>query len=150
MARLARDGSQRMEVRNLAVELTTRGFRTGQGLKQKDFAGEARRCLAFVRDEIRYVRDIADVEVLHDPLTLLKIGAGDCDDKAILLAALLLSIGHDKQRFIAMAQAPDQYGHVWLQDLIYGRWVDLEPTEPIPFGRSVPTSDAVSFLTRDI
>lgn len=139
-----------MEVRNVAVEITTRGFWNGRGLKQKDFTGEARRCLEYVRDNIRYVRDIADVETLHDPVTLLKIGAGDCDDKAILLAALLLSIGHDRLRFIAMAQAPDQYGHVWLQDYIGGCWVDLEPTEPIPFGSSVPKTGAVSFLTLDI
>lgn len=150
MARLAREGSRRIEVRNLAVEITTRGFLTGSGLRQKDFAGEARRLCDFVRDHIRYVRDIADVETLHDPVTLLQIGAGDCDDKAILLAALLLSIGHDRVRFIAMAQAPGQYGHVWVQDCIGGRWIDLETTEPIPYGASVPTDDAVSFLTRDV
>lgn len=139
-----------MEVRNLAVELTTKGFLDGTGLAQKDFAGEADRCLAFVRDDIRYVRDIDGVETLHDPVTLLRLGAGDCDDKAILLAALLLSIGHDAVRFIAGAWEPGQYSHVWLQDQIYGQWVDLESTEPIPFGQSVPTSDAVGFLTQDV
>lgn len=139
-----------MPVRNLAVSLTTEGFWDGRGLQQKDFAGEARRLLAFVRDDIRYVRDISGVETLHDPVTLLKIGAGDCDDKAILLASLLLSIGFDDVRFIAAAFATDEYSHVWLQTSIYGKWVDLEPTEPIPFGQSIPTADAVSLITQDV
>jgi len=154
MARLARAGSRRIEVRNAAVEIVTRGFHNGQGLRQKDFAGEARRLFEFVRDDIRYVRDIADVETLHDPVTLLQIGAGDCDDKAILLAALLLSIDGGPVRFKAMALAPEQFGHVWLQAFMNdgrgGRWIDLETTEPLPFGVSVPTRGAVSFLTQDV
>lgn len=145
MALLARAGLRDQAVRNKAVALTTRGFLSGTGLKQKDFLGEAQRIHAFVRDQIRYVRDTDGVELLHDAPTLLKIGAGDCDDKAILLASLLGSIGHPT-RFVAVAFAPDQFSHVWLQDYINGRWVDLEATEPIPFGRSVPTGGAVAFL----
>lgn len=149
MATLARQGSQRIAIRNLAVELTTRGFGTPNGLRQKDFVGEARRLNDFVRDRIRYVQDIDDVETIAEPEALLKIGAGDCDDKATLLAALLLSIGH-RVRFIAMAQQPGQYSHVWLQDYLNGGWIDLETTEPLPFGRSVPQRDVVSTLTQDV
>jgi transglutaminase-like putative cysteine protease len=137
-----------MPVRNLAVSLTTEGFNNGTGLKQKDFRGEASRLLTYVRDNIRYVGDIRDIEVLHDPETLLRTGAGDCDDKAILLAALLLSIGH-QPRFVAVAFEPDAYSHVWLQDLIYGEWLDLEPTEPIACGQSIPTKGAVSLIYQD-
>lgn len=157
MAHLARAGSRRIEVRNAAVEIVTRGFLTGRGLRQKDFTGEARRLFAFVRDDIRYVRDIAEVETLHDPVTLLRTRAGDCDDKAILLAALLLSTGAEPVRFKALALAPQQYCHVWLQVWIPeagapggGRWLDLETTEPVAFGVSVPTHGAVSFLTQDV
>lgn len=138
-----------MPVRKLAVELTTAGFMQGTGLKQKDFAGEAERCLTFVRDGIRYVRDIEGVETLHDAVTVLRMGAGDCDDKAILLAAMLLSIGH-QVRYIAVAFQPDAFEHVWLQDYINGKWVDLEPTEPIPFGQSIPTDKVRATLTQDI
>src|SRR5579872_6161298 len=79
MAELARSGSQTAAVRNKAVSLTKR-------LLQKDFRGEACACLGFVRDQIRYVRDIYDVETIAAPAWLLQIGAGDCDDKATLLA----------------------------------------------------------------
>jgi transglutaminase-like putative cysteine protease len=149
MAKLARQGLQDQQIRNLAVELTTAGFLNGTGLQQKDFFGEARRLLAFVRDDIRYVKDTDGVELLHDPVTLLQTGAGDCDDKAILLAALLGSIGH-QTRFVAMAQQPDFYGHVWLQDNLNGQWVDLEPTEPIPFGQSVPIAPSAKLIYQDV
>jgi len=142
MARLADDGSQNIDVRSKALELT-------RGFKQKDFAAEARACLEFCRDDIRYVRDILNVETLHPPEWVLRIGAGDCDDKSILLGSLLASIGHPV-RFIACAFSPGAYSHVWTQDLIYGKWVDLEPTEPIPFGARIPTRGIVSEITEAV
>lgn len=138
-----------MPIRSLAVNLTNSGFWDGAGLQQKDFVGEARRILEFCRDQIRYVKDIDDVETLHDPVTLLKMGAGDCDDKSVLCASLLCSIGHT-MRFIAVSFEPDTYSHVWVQDLLNGVWVDLEPTEPIPFGQSIPTRDVIASLIQDV
>ena len=149
MAQLARKGLRDQRIRNLAVALTTDGFLSGTGLQQKDFEGEARTLHEFVRDQIRYVRDTDGVELLHDPVTLLQIGAGDCDDKAILLASLLGSIGHPT-RFVAVAFEPDCYSHVWVQDYLNGAWVDLEPTEPLPFGRTVPLSGAVSTMEQEV
>lgn len=149
MVTLARKGLRDQRIRNAAVQITTQGFLNGTGLQQKDFEGEAKRLHAFVRDQIRYVRDTDNVELLHDPATLLAIGAGDCDDKAILLASLLGSIGHPT-RFIAVAFEPDRYSHVWLQDYLGGRWVDLEPTEPLPFGHTVPMRRAVATMTEDV
>lgn len=149
MAQLARRGKRDQRIRNLAVRLTTRGFLNGRGLQQKDFVGEAQRLHAFVRDDIRYVQDTSGIELLHEPATLLAIGAGDCDDKAILLSALLESIGH-RTRFIAVAFAPEQFSHVWLQDYLDGRWIDLEPTEALPFGARVPTGGAVAFMDQDV
>lgn len=149
MRDLARRGSRQMPIRQLAVELTTTGFGGVQGLPQQDFLGEARRLFQFVRDQIRYVRDIDGVETLHPAEWVLAQGAGDCDDKAILLSALLLSIGHTP-RFAAVAFEPDQYSHVWVQDWLDGRWIDLEPTEVLPFGQAVPLVDAVDVMTLDV
>lgn len=149
MRELARRSSRNMTIRHLAVQLATKGFGGLQGLPQKDFAGEARRLFEFVRDQIRYVKDIDGVETLHPAEWVLAQRAGDCDDKAILLAALLLSIGHTP-RFIAVAFAPDDFSHVWVQDRLAGGWVDLEPTESLPFGKSVPLTDAVATITMDV
>ena len=149
MAKLAREGIRDQRIRNAAVKITTQGFLNGTGLQQKDFEGEARRLHAFVRDQIRYVRDTDGIELLHDPATILEIGAGDCDDKAILLAALLGSIGAPT-RFVAVAFEPERFSHVWLQVEINGRWVDLETTEPIPFGQSVPVRGAFTLLEHQV
>jgi transglutaminase-like putative cysteine protease len=140
MRALALQGAQQIRVRNKAVQLTS-------GLLQKDYAGEACACLAYCRDGIRYVRDIFDVETLHAATTVMDIGAGDCDDKAILLAALLLSIGHPGVRFIALSLEPGQFCHVWVQDYVEGGWLDLEPTEAIPCGGRVPDAGALEYLT---
>lgn len=142
MAALSLQGAHNIEVRNTAVALTN-------GLADKDFRGEACACLAFARDKIRYVKDIFDTETIATPDWLIKIGAGDCDDKAVLLASLLCSIGHEP-RFIAVAFAPDQFSHVWVQDRIAGAWLDLEATEPYPCGQAIPTGDAVEFLTCEL
>lgn len=125
------------------------GFGLGDGLQQKDFSGEAKRLFAYVQNNVRYVRDTDGAELIHDPAYLLQIGAGDCDDKAILLASLLGSIGF-ATRFAAVAFEPDNYSHVWVQAWIGGKWVDLETTEPLPFGQSVPTGDAVDILYQDV
>lgn len=130
-----------MPVRGLAVRLT-------RGLRQKDFMAEACACLCYVRDAIRYLKDIQDVETLHTCDTILRQGQGDCDDKCILLAALLLSIGH-RVRFIAVCFTPGRFSHVWTQVNIRGVWVDLEPTEPIGCGKRIPHHPGAGYITRE-
>lgn len=149
MRQLTRQGFTSPAIRGLALKLTNKGFGAPGGLASKDFTGEARRLFTFVRDQIRYVKDPDGAEFLHTPEWVLKIGAGDCDDKAILLAALLLSIGHTP-RFIAVAFEPDNFSHVWVQDYLNGKWVDLEATELLPFGQSIPLAGAVKTITMDI
>jgi transglutaminase-like putative cysteine protease len=113
-------------IRELALSLTRR-------LPQKDYLGEARALHDFVQNSIRYVRDIADTEVLQTPLKTLEYGAGDCDDKSMLLAAMLESIGHET-RFHAMGFRRGSISHVTVEDLIGGVWVPLETTEPVALG----------------
>jgi transglutaminase-like putative cysteine protease len=138
MRGLAEEGSRDLTVRNKAVKLTS-------GLPHKDYAGEACACLAYARDEIRYVKDPASAEMISPPAWVMDIGAGDCDDKAVLLGGLLGSLGH-QARFIAVAFAPEQYTHVWVQDFLYGRWIDLEPTEPVGCGERIPGDGAWRYL----
>lgn len=121
-----------------------------RGLAQKDFQGEASRLLGFVRDSIRYIRDIDGVETIYDPVTLLQTGQGDCDDKSTLLAAMLLSIGFDAVRFIAVSFVPGQFSHVWVQINEGGKWIDLEATEPIQFGERIPSQGAVKYIEQDL
>jgi transglutaminase-like putative cysteine protease len=114
------------EVRELALSLT-------RGLPQKDFHGEARALFNFVKNSIRYVKDINGVETVQTPLKTLEYGQGDCDDKATVLAALLESLGHET-RLYAVGFAPQNISHVLLECNINGEWIALETTEPVEFG----------------
>lgn len=142
MATIAREGSHDPRVRMLAVDLTS-------NCNQKDYFNEACAILRFVRDRIRYVRDFSTAELLQPPHFTLYTGAGDCDDKCILLASLLGSIGHNC-RYVAIAQSPEAFSHVWLQAWIEGDWLDLEPTEPLPCGMRVPHAGIVDTITRNV
>lgn len=126
MARVARNGKKTPVVRHVANILT-------RELQQKDWKGEIEALHSFVRDRIRYVKDINGVETIHTPDNILKYKQGDCDDKSVLLASLLESIGH-KTRFVAVGFAPNRYSHVYPEVLYKGEWIPLETTEPVNIG----------------
>ena len=113
-------------VRELALRLTA-------GLPQKKWLAEVRAIHAFVRDQIRYVKDIRGIETLQTPIQTLRLRAGDCDDKSILAAVLLESIGHPT-RFKAVGMSKGKFSHVFPETRIGGRWVSVECTEPVDVG----------------
>lgn len=146
MARQARAGSKRLAVRLVALQLV-------EQLAQRDWLAEIRELHEFVRDRIRYVKDIRGVETLQEPERTLQLKQGDCDDKATLLAALLTSIGHPT-RLHAVGFGPrGAFSHVyaetrtWVTDRLNGerrqKWIALETTEPWAMGRA---PNAVSHL----
>jgi len=56
---------------------------------------------AWIHNVVQYLRDPADLEALHDPITFYEARIrrgqqvwGDCDDMSLYLASLLKSIGH--------------------------------------------------------
>jgi len=112
-------------------------MRAVQHLKQKDYAGEVAALHAYVRDQVRYVRDIDGVETLQTPEQTLNLGQGDCDDKSTLLAAMLASLGH-KARFEAVGFQPGRYSHVFVSAKLRDKWVPLETTLPVPMGWAPP------------
>ena len=102
---------------------------------------EARALFEYVRDRIRYVRDVAGVETLTDPVITLQRMVGDCDDQTTLLAALLESVGYPT-RFVMAGYQSREFEHVYMQALIHGEWVNMDPTQHEPMGYAPP--DAVS------
>lgn len=113
-------------VRSLAQTIT-------RNVPQKDFMGEIKALTDYVRDRIRYVRDVVGVETVQTPLKTLELGSGDCDDKSLLLAAMLESIGH-KCRFQAVGFREGSVCHVFCEVLYDGQWLPLETTEPVEIG----------------
>ena len=135
MRRFAMEGKKTPAIREAAFFLT-------RNLKQKDYESEAYELGAFVRDGIRYTKDVTNVETLQTPIKTLEYKAGDCDDKVTLLSALLESIGHPT-RFVAMGFSPDRFSHVYLETKIKNEWIPIETTEPVEMGWE---PNGVSFL----
>lgn len=101
-------------------------------VEAKDTAGEAAALHAFVRDNIRYCRDVVDVETVQTPVITLELGQGDCDDSSLLLATMAESVGI-RSRFMAMGFGKN-YSHVMAQLDVGGRWLAAECTEPWELG----------------
>lgn len=94
MRGLARSRSTNPLVRELALAILQ-----SRNVESQDYVNEALAIGQFIQQKVRYVRDINGVETVHDPLTMIdqiKRGTaqGDCDDMSLIIATLLLSIGH--------------------------------------------------------
>lgn len=113
-------------IRSLAMKLV-------EHLPEKNYLAEATVIHAFVRDYVRYTRDIRDVETIATPIETLRAMQGDCDDKSVLLAALLEAVGIET-RFCAVAKTPGQWCHVLTQARVGGKWLSLEVTEKVSPG----------------
>ncbi|MFW9874959.1 MAG: transglutaminase family protein [Candidatus Thorarchaeota archaeon] len=123
-------GKKTVPIRQTALSLVSH-------LPQKDFKNEVYKIFSFVQNNIRYVKDVHNVETLQTPVNTLLFKQGDCDDKSVLLASLLESIGH-KTRFKAIGLAPNKYSHVYVQVFVNGKWVSLDATEPNQLGWEAP------------
>lgn len=84
----------------------------------QNYIDEALAIGRFVQKNVRYVRDIEGIEQLHDPLTMIDqikkgMSQGDCDDMSLLIAALLLSIGHQPY-FAIVRYNPGPWQHIYV------------------------------------
>ncbi len=130
MGKITAEYKKNPSIRRLATLLV-------QHLPGKNWIGEIGVCFNFVRNTIRYVQDINDVELLQTPIATLKLKHGDCDDMCMLLASLLEAIGY-QTCFIAIGFEPQQFEHVYCQILNPGnqQWIAADPTEPNSLGWS--------------
>lgn len=134
MARMVADAKKRPIIRENAVSLVS-------SCLGKDYRCELQLIFEFVRDRIRYIRDVADVETVQWPEVTLQNGGGDCDDKVVLAASLLQAIGHPV-RMVALRFDPNrEFSHVILESRIGPQWVGLELTEDWPMGMVPPYTE---------
>jgi len=126
MVKLARAGRKSWPVRQQAEMLV-------KGLPPKSWLAEVRAIHHYVRDKIRYTKDIRGTETVATPDKTMERGVGDCDDKALLTASLLESIGHPT-RFVAIGKPGGDFEHVLVETQIGSRWVPVETTEPVEVG----------------
>ena len=105
-------------------------------VKPKDYLAEIKALFEWVQQHIRYTKDTFQVEVLHSAKRMLELRAGDCDDMAILLGAMLEAIGHPV-RLVLSGPDPlrqDLFTHIYLEVFHKGRWIPLDATMPYPMG----------------
>ena len=93
MRSIARERMSHPKVRALALAILQQA-----NIQSHNFLDEAKALGEFVQTNVRYVRDTNGVEQLHDPLYMINeiekgTAQGDCDDQALLLSTLLLSVG---------------------------------------------------------
>jgi len=109
----------------------------------KDRQAEAAALYRWVREHIRYTRDPLGVDTFHHARHTIAQGAGDCDDMAITLSAMLGAIGIPS-RFVVIstsAAQPDRWRHIYVEALIGpGRWFALDATEPYGPGWAPPSA----------
>lgn len=106
-------------VRKMAKDIT-------QQYRAQSPKEEARAIQIWIHNRVKYRRDPADAELVQDPITTVQQG-GDCDDMAILAAALLRAIGHDARVATVQWKGRDYPSHAVAADLTAGSIVDGVP-----------------------
>ena len=135
IAQLIAGGAKDFWVRQKAIDIFRR-----HRVPAKDRIGEIRALFEWVRRNIRYTRDIFQVETLHTPRRMLELRAGDCDDMTILLGAMLKSTGHPVRLCLVgfRPDLPHVYSHIYPEVLCKTRWIALDATMRHPMGWAPP------------
>lgn len=92
--------------------------------------------LEWVQERWHYVRDPTSVELVQTPALMLREirlrgeVQGDCDDAAVLFAALAESAGYPT-RFVVQGPAGDLFRHVVIEVQAGGRWLAVDPSQGV-------------------
>jgi len=130
LRQLVNEYKSNLQIRQAAISLI---YLTPEKLQSH----EVNTVFEFVRDRVRYLRDIWGVETVSTPDKVLESLVGDCDDQSLLLATMLESIGY-QTRFVVTGYSGDNLDHIFIQVAIENDWVNADPTEHYPLGYSPP------------
>lgn len=122
MAQVARQYKSNVLLRQTAANIVQR-------CPPKDDYCEVEALQGWVRGNIRYTGDVYETETIQTPDYTLTHKFGDCDDQAVLLATLLLSIGIPAA-YCALGVQGGPYSHVMAVANVRGDggWLPLETT----------------------
>ena len=140
------------EIRMIAGGLVSRRCRTpnvsasdgGWCYTERAYWQEVLAIFAYVRTNVRYVRDIHGIDTFQSARRTLEMRSGDCDDYVITLGALLMAVGFPvRTKTIRTKGAPD-FNHIYLQVGLPPtkptRWRSLDASTPHPAGWEAPKS----------
>ncbi len=120
MQKLARKYSGHAKVRALALNILNFACTSSQ-----NFIDEAAAIGEYVQQNIAYVRDADGIEQIHDPVYIIDqiqkgVARADCDDMALFIATLLLSIGaKPKFAMVRYRGKSGPYNHIYV--VVYDR-----------------------------
>lgn len=100
------------------------------GVASHDIPNQVAAWFHYVRDAIYFLHDPTKSEWLQSPTYTLAHKFGDCDDRAILLAAGLMSFGVPAAfKVVALDRSkPGTMSHVYVVANVNGQAVGLDPT----------------------
>lgn len=111
----------------------------------RDQVAECDAIFSYVRDSIRYTRDVLGVETVSTAENTLMSKMGDCDDQTVLLCSLIESIGYPTRFVVAGYFGAKTYEHVYCQLLINSEWINADPTENHQLGWAPPDPTCIAF-----
>lgn len=132
------DGRISPAIRNCALRIVW-------NVPERDHLAEVTALFEYVRDSIRYVRDVNNVETVSSADNTLAILQGDCDDQTVLLCALLESVGYPTRFVVAGYHDQNCFEHVFCQVFFDGQWVNGDATEKQPLGYMPPDPVCIAF-----
>jgi len=101
-------------IRKIAVGIVSKKCGSKWCIKERDYQKEVEAVYKYIRDRVRYVKDIFGIDTYQNPIRTHEFGGGDCDDYSAYASALLLSIGYPvKLRVIQTKKAKD-FNHIYI------------------------------------
>lgn len=122
MRDLVRSSKRDPQIRDIASDII-------RECPPKNWRCEIETLWQWVANNVRYTMDTNDVEVVSDAYGTLQRGYGDCDDIAVLLAALLETTGH-RAKIIAGGNTEGCYAHVWAEARCGTGWIAVDASMP--------------------
>jgi hypothetical protein len=120
-----------------SVRLRTLSILRSFGVDSHAPSTAARAIFQWVRSNIRYVNDPIGIETVQSPEITLRLKAGDCDDHAVLVAALAMSIGIPA-RIVVIGSDADHFEHVFAELKTDRSWQPADTTRTVPYGTAAP------------
>ena len=151
LRKLAREGSESVEVREKALAVLSRTCGSGRDRRwcvpEKGWESEVEAVFNAFRDPkspigVRYVRDAISIDQYTNVAKTIRTKSGDCDDQASALAAILMSVGYSC-RFKPMSAkgAGGSASHILISCGVppgpperVKKWISLDPTVNKPAG----------------
>jgi hypothetical protein len=116
MKKIARERAGHPSVRQMGINILNEA-RT----KSHNHADEAKAVGRWVQQNILYMKDPDGIETLTDPVLLIEKAVkgearGDCDDMALLIATLLISIGiRPYFKIVRWKKTSGNYNHIYVR-----------------------------------